>query len=190
MAGVILARSNAVLVWLSESANFCRVVAKRVFHRWNVTAASNLNWDKKGFDDVDTLDVRCCDLLGARATGRGRRALRAGSPCVLLSRSVLRRQVLGVRRRIMGARSRCHRIRNRSGPALHQGRARPDRAGHPGRPIELQARTDHMSAGQDRAPWRADRSDHVLAADRLFWRHRPACSHIRPTLNDCSPHSR
>ena len=80
-------------------------------------------------DNVDTLDVRRCDLPGAGSASEGCRALRTGSSRVVHGRSVLRCQVLGVRRRDMGAQPRGHRSRNRRRPALPQRRARPDRAG-------------------------------------------------------------
>jgi hypothetical protein len=81
-----------------------------------------------GSKNVVTLGMRCCDLLWVDSARGSRRALRTRSPRILCRCPVLRRQILSVFRRDMGAESRGHRGRNRSCPALPQGRACPNRA--------------------------------------------------------------
>jgi hypothetical protein len=84
----------------------------------------------RGSENVVSLGMRRGHLpwVGSACASR---ALRFSSSRFLCRRPVLRSQIFGVHRRDVGTKPRRQRRRNRSSPALSQGRARPNCAGRP-----------------------------------------------------------
>jgi len=92
----------------------------------NRESASSVLSSLRARSNACSLDGTCMVGLWVGSARGSRRALRTHSPRILCRCPVLRRQILSVCRRDMGAESRGHRGR----PALPQGRACANRAGH------------------------------------------------------------